>query len=789
MPVTDQTPDVMLYDSNGVELAVSNGVATPVGTRGLIIAGQDDSLITRFQRMSPDGAARNNPSANKTATGILGALNATVEIDTDGVATLGATVTGVWTGTISAEATIDGVNWFSVTGFAIGRLGAVSSTTQNGNFNAITAGFKKFRARMSAYTVGNATVTFIASIASNVTTAAIAQYIQVSAGNSSTVNLAAGATFTGTPDSTLGVNAIQVTCKMDQPCTMQVQQSRDGVNWDVIDTYSMMANVGDGRTFQAAASFVRVLCTNTGGAASTFLRMDTVLCPVAEVLPRSLTPKGNLRAGIQDDDHGKQAQFGAFGTIKTVTESILGDLRFDAVSVPKQWDVTTTNLGNYAIEPGGTGIKMSTGAAAASKITLKTKQTFYYQSARGQMIKFSIILGNAGVAGNIREWGQNNGTNGIFVRMNGTVLSLVRLFNGVETVIPATSWDIPVVPNANGHIWYIQYEWLGVGNIYLYYDETIVHTINFVGSSTDFSLGTPDLPVWYRNENVANASDVYLKSGCSSVVTEGGFVISGLDATGQIREAGVDAAGALKVVIQPSSFDAISGSYGGTITLGGASVGTINAIRATAYTEQIVNAQRSINSNNAADTAAGTGARTVTITYFDQTCAGPFTEVVTLNGVANVNTVAVNICFIESMVVATVGTGLVNAGVITLHAAAGGAGVVVGTIGVGNIVAAVGDNRTLWAHHYVATVLHANVTNIVVGASANSTFLLKSKNPTSATSPEQPIGGLITAAAALDRNFPTPLHIDGPARLVVYAVPSANNATLTATFDVIEVTT
>jgi len=47
MPVNDQTPDVVLYDSNGVELSVSNGVATPVGTRGLHVAGTDGAN-TRF---------------------------------------------------------------------------------------------------------------------------------------------------------------------------------------------------------------------------------------------------------------------------------------------------------------------------------------------------------------------------------------------------------------------------------------------------------------------------------------------------------------------------------------------------------------------------------------------------------------------------------------------------------------------------------------------------------------------------------------------------------------------
>jgi hypothetical protein len=48
MPITDQTPDVILFDSNGVEMNVANGVAIPANTRGLIGAGRDQTGVARF---------------------------------------------------------------------------------------------------------------------------------------------------------------------------------------------------------------------------------------------------------------------------------------------------------------------------------------------------------------------------------------------------------------------------------------------------------------------------------------------------------------------------------------------------------------------------------------------------------------------------------------------------------------------------------------------------------------------------------------------------------------------
>jgi hypothetical protein len=57
MPITDQTPDVVLYDFNGVELNVANGVAVPANTSGLLLMGQDPGGIARRLAAHTDGVA------------------------------------------------------------------------------------------------------------------------------------------------------------------------------------------------------------------------------------------------------------------------------------------------------------------------------------------------------------------------------------------------------------------------------------------------------------------------------------------------------------------------------------------------------------------------------------------------------------------------------------------------------------------------------------------------------------------------------------------------------------
>jgi hypothetical protein len=201
---------------------------------------------------------------------------------------------------------------------------------------------------------------------------------------------------------------------------------------------------------------------------------------------------------------------------------------------------------------------------------------------------------------------------------------------------------------------------------------------------------------------------------------------------------------------------------------------TRTSILATTYAEQLTNAQRSIASSSASDTSAGTGARTVLITYYDQTMAGPFTETVTLNGTANVNTVASNICFIESIRVVTAGSGGNNAGTLTLFISTAGGG---GTLA----QVAVNDNQTNWAQHYVAkdkTMLLNQVVFGNQGASAGNITILKT-TPTVSNSTDFVIAPQIRAQPGVTQalDFKSPLRITGPARVLLFVKQDSASGT------------
>lgn len=268
-----------------------------------------------------------------------------------------------------------------------------------------------------------------------------------------------------------------------------------------------------------------------------------------------------------------------------------------------------------------------------------------------------------------------------------------------------------------------------------------------------------------------------------SVGIQGPVLTAGTDGTGAVIPIRTDASGNLTIFTNSTPAGSNASIAFGDITV--AAPGTYS-IRRTTYTEQSANFQGSVKSSVAADAAAGTGARTVRITYLTSTGVGPLTEDVTLNGVTPVNLVNANHCFIEKIEVLTVGSGLVNAGTITLNAGLAGAGTVVGTIAVGN-------NQTFWCHHYtpiakttfVAGTLVANSSTVVGGG---CTFALRAQQIPAANQINKQVGDTFTLygqSSQTPRNFTTavPLAV-GPARLTMYAiVVSSTSIVYRASFD------
>ena len=98
----------------------------------------------------------------------LGSLNATNTIQLRGQAAITIQVLTIGSQTLIFEATTDGTNWTNISVYPVAAAGApILTTTANGHWILIASGFYQFRVRCSAYTSGSATVSLVASRASN----------------------------------------------------------------------------------------------------------------------------------------------------------------------------------------------------------------------------------------------------------------------------------------------------------------------------------------------------------------------------------------------------------------------------------------------------------------------------------------------------------------------------------------------------------------------------------------------------------------------------------------------
>jgi hypothetical protein len=123
-----------------------------------------------------------------------------------------------------------------------------------------------------------------------------------------------------------------------------------------------------------------------------------------------------------------------------------------------------------------------------------------------------------------------------------------------------------------------------------------------------------------------------------------------------------------------------------------------------------------------------------------------------------------------------------------MHSTTGGGGTVVGTIGVGNILTGVGDQRTLWAHHYVEVGVTASLSTLIVGAQSGGSgtsarFFVKSSEVLTANAVELLVGDVLLVQGAFSRLFSFYVRVTGFVRLTAYAIPAGNNTVLSAAFD------
>lgn len=130
----------------------------------IAVGGTDSSDISRVLRVDTSGRLVIASAATSAATSSIDAVNEEAALTgLPGAGVVSVIVTGTWVGTLRFAGSTDGTTYTDITSVTNGYAVQGSTTTANGQFFLLSAGYPNVRARMTAYTSGTAVVTVFQS--------------------------------------------------------------------------------------------------------------------------------------------------------------------------------------------------------------------------------------------------------------------------------------------------------------------------------------------------------------------------------------------------------------------------------------------------------------------------------------------------------------------------------------------------------------------------------------------------------------------------------------------------
>jgi hypothetical protein len=248
--------------------------------------------------------------------------------------------------------------------------------------------------------------------------------------NSTTTQLAAGATFTGTVESTSSQQAISVLFVADQNCTIVVKQYIDAAGARLVSTwtFSVPAGTGFSEAWTANGNYYSVNVTNNGGSATTTLNLNSAV----GTLP-SVTKLGN--APVSLDEMGGTAL--AAGQ-STMAASIPVVIASNQTAVPVSSPVSApqfVQIGNST----RTELRFYAVAAAAGTTTTETAITLTKSSGTSSTTTGTSFVITSGKRFKITHLS-------VATRGNATATAQTTTFNfRVNTAGAVTTTSTPII--------------------------------------------------------------------------------------------------------------------------------------------------------------------------------------------------------------------------------------------------------------------------------------------------------------------------------------------------------
>jgi hypothetical protein len=210
------------------------------------------------------------------------------------------------------------------------------------------------------------------------------------------------------------------------------------------------------------------------------------------------------------------------------------------------WTTATTGTASATFNANQGLVDLAVDNSINSEVVRETTKVFSYQPGKSLLVLNTFVM-QAKKTGLRQRVGYYNDYNGIYFEVNNSTVNFVErsyVSGGLaETRVSQSSWNGDkldgtgpsglTLDTSKAQIFWMDIEWLGVGSVrtgFIINGQIIVcHIFNHANLISSTYITTASLPLRYEIKNTAATSgSSTLKQICSTVISEGGYELRGL---------------------------------------------------------------------------------------------------------------------------------------------------------------------------------------------------------------------------------------------------------------------
>ena len=210
------------------------------------------------------------------------------------------------------------------------------------------------------------------------------------------------------------------------------------------------------------------------------------------------------------------------------------------------WSTSTATGGTATFNSAQGLIDLAVTTASGSEVVRETTKVFSYQPGKSLLVLSTFVMSPAKT--NLRQRvGYYGAANGYYLELNNSTVSFVERTSVsgalVENTINQSSWNIDPMDGSGpsgitldltkSQILFMDLEWLGVGTVRIGFvingNFYVCHKFHHANILATTYITTASLPLRYEITNTGITSGAStLKQICSTVLSEGGYELNGL---------------------------------------------------------------------------------------------------------------------------------------------------------------------------------------------------------------------------------------------------------------------